>query len=75
MNKKQYRFYIDVPVWTLNFDSYTVIASDEEEAMKKFENWDFEPLEFSEVIEEHREKPLICRKEELKESEQEKTDG
>jgi len=75
MNKKQYRFYIDVPVWTLNIDSYAVIASDEDEAMKKFENWDYEPLDFSEAIEEQREKPLISRKEELKESEQEKTDG
>lgn len=64
MDKKQYKFYIDVPVWTLNIDSYAVIASDEAEAMKKFENWEFEPLEFSEAIEEHREKPQISSKEE-----------
>ena len=64
--KKQYKFWIDVPVWELHVDSYQVIASDEAEAMQKFKEGDYKEWDYSECLEEHKEKPQISSKEEIK---------
>lgn len=63
---KQYEYWIDVPVWELHTYSYKVVASSDEEAMKKYMDGDTEDWENSECQgDQDAGEPVISSKEEI----------
>lgn len=67
MSKKQYEYWLNVPVWELHTYSYKVVASSDEEAIKKCKDEDVVDWDVSEVLDDRDGgEPVIVSKEEIK---------
>lgn len=65
---KQYKFWIDVPIWEYVVESVCVIAGSEKEALEKYKEGPYEYDEYSEVIDSKRGTPQIVEVEEINDS-------